>query len=89
MIEVEVEVVPEPLQFQFQEGTPKTKRVIYSSTRKASTTKDKGTITIDLKVAEELPMADSVPKPQNFPVNTKGQESNLALAKFSPTMNKD
>lgn len=50
IVEVKAKVVPKPLQVQVQEGTPKTKRVTHSSTRKTLTTKIKGTIIVDLKV---------------------------------------
>lgn len=63
LVEVEVELVPSPIQLQVQARTPKNKMVTHSSTKKASTTKGKSTVTVDLEIAEEPPMVDSVPEP--------------------------
>ena len=87
-IEVEVEAIPEPLQLQVQEATPKSKRVTRSSTKKASIVRNKNTITVDLEVAEDPPMADNIPESQNLSVTAEGQNINLTLVKFPPATKK-
>ena len=61
-LEAELEAVPETLQLQVQEVTPKGRRITRSSTKKALIAKSKSTVTVDLEAEEDPPMADNLPE---------------------------